>query len=126
MNDQEHEIIEHRLVDPDEEYFLDLFLKSYERAVNRTNDALNRLVTLGTAMTGGALVLLKEDVCYGWWRVTAASLFFLALGTAIYGSVPAAIEMQFSGESVKTAFQKAAANKKRWIWTSSTFLRATS
>jgi hypothetical protein len=113
-----------RLADADECFFLDAWNKSFEGIVARLTDSLNRLITLGTAMAGGALVLLKEDVCYGWFRVAAAGLFFLALACAVYGAVPVRVRMSFSPESVRQQLARAAAIKKRWVWASSTLLLA--
>jgi hypothetical protein len=113
-----------RLADADECFFLDAWNKSFEGTVARLTDSLNRLVTLGTAMAGGALVLLKEDVCYGWFRVVAAGLFFLALGCAVYGSVPVRVRMSFSPASVRQQLARAAVVKKRWVWASSLLLLA--
>lgn len=82
------EIVDHHLTTDEEKYFTELWLKGFELSLARANDALSRAITLGTALAGGSLVLLKEDICYGWWKIAAAALFLVALAVAIYGSTP--------------------------------------
>jgi hypothetical protein len=75
-------------------------------------------------MAGGALVLLKEDICYGWWRVIAAGLFFLALGVAVAGAVPMSVTMAFDPRSVREEFGRTAVVKRQWVVASSSLLAA--
>lgn len=100
----------------DDCFFLDVWNRSFEGTVTRLNDALNRLMTLSTAMVGGSLVLLKEDICYGWFRVLVTFLFFLALTFAVVGSVPVAVGMDFDPESVRRKLSHSAAVKRKWVW----------
>lgn len=100
----------------DDCFFLDLWNRSFEGSVARMNDALNRLVTLSTAMAGGSLVLLKEDICYGLFRVVAAALFFMALAVSVVGAVPVAVRVEFDPRSVRTQLARSAAVKRRWVW----------
>lgn len=69
---------------------LDDMVKS---SVPRMNDAMNRVLTLSTAMVGGTIALLKDDVCAGWWKVAAASCFLIALLVAAIGSIPRTISL---------------------------------
>jgi len=110
------------LASPDDCFFLDVWNKSCETSVLRMNEALARLVTLSTAMAGGSIALLKEDVCYGWWRIVAACLFFLALASAAVGAVPFSSSVRFNPNAVRMKYIIAARVKKRWVNLSLTWL----
>lgn len=72
----------------DEEFYVRLDEDTIRQSVPRLNDALARLLTLTTALAGGTLALLKDDVCTGWGRVLAAACFFASLVAAAVGTVP--------------------------------------
>lgn len=59
-----------------------------KRVIPTTNDAVARMLTLSTALAGGAVALLTSDVCYGWWKVLAVFSFFTALCVSAFGSLP--------------------------------------
>lgn len=120
----EYDIVTVAPATADDCFFLDAWNRSFEGSVARANEALNRVLTLSTAMTGGSLVLLKEDICYGWWKVAAAALFFAALAVAVLGSVPVAVAVEFDPTSVRAKLSHAAAVKRRWLWAASACLVA--
>lgn len=124
MSDELEPAASIELTSPDDCYFLDAWNRSFEASVARMNDALSRLVTLSTAMAGGAILLLKEDVCYGWWRVIAAGFFFLALASATVGAIPITSSVRFDPKSVRAKFADSAQVKKRWVVLSSCLLLA--
>lgn len=112
MNEAEVvEVIEHRLETAEEKFFAELWYKGFELALGRANDALSRAINLGTAMAGGSLVLLKEDICYGWWRVIAASLFLTGLAVAVYGSSPLLSAAPMNSEVTRAAYSRATVHK---------------
>jgi hypothetical protein len=106
----------------DDVFFGDLARRQIELSLNRVNDALNRLITLATALSGGALVGLKDDVCTGWGRVLAATLFFIALSLAVCGSVPLEDRIGQGPDAVRRSITEAASKKKRWVRLSTGFL----
>jgi hypothetical protein len=106
--DTEYTVVETRLPTPRETLYLGMADDSIKQAVPRLNESLSRLITLGTAMAGGALVFLKNDACTQWGRLVAMVSFFFALASAIYGSIPHAVEMKYEVPGIEEAFDKAA------------------
>lgn len=104
-----------RALTPDEAYLFELVRKLPETSLARANEALARVLTLCTALAGGSVVLLKEDVCYGWWKVAAAAGFFAALMTAIRGTIPVTGTMGRTPEAIKAAYLDSAKTKWRHI-----------
>lgn len=113
-----------RALTAEEKFYYEARYRQVELSLTRMNDSLNRLVTLGTAMCGGALVLLKEDICPVWWRVATAALFFLALATGVLGSVPVAVSGSDDPAAVRDGMVYAASVKKRYVWAASGLLMA--
>lgn len=84
----QEKVIEGRPLTPEEALLLGVADDGVKQAIPRLNDSINRMITLSTAMIAGALGVLKDDVCTFAGRVTAATLFFLALATALLASIP--------------------------------------
>lgn len=78
-----------RLATAEETFYVTLQDDEIRASVPRLNEAISKMLTLATALAGGSLVFLKEDVCVPWARVAAAALFFVALGVAAFGLIPA-------------------------------------
>lgn len=79
----------------DERMWFDLRRDAAKQSVPRLNDALARLLTLTTALAGGVLAFLKDEVCPAWWRVASAACLFVALVAAAWGSVPTSGSIAF-------------------------------
>lgn len=109
----EYVAVESRACTAEEEYFLKLDEESVRQAIPRLNDALARLLTLATALAGGTLGLLKDDVCSGWGRVGAALCFFLAVLVAAYGVVPFQRTRLSTPEEIADALDAARLHKRR-------------
>jgi hypothetical protein len=124
-SDLEYTELESHVTTPTEKLYLALADEAIRQTIPRLNDALSRLVTLGTAMAGGSLVFLRDDVCTVWGRVLAAACFFLALATAIYGSIPRNPNVdRYEVPAIQGGFTRAVAVKKRWVWLASGLLLA--
>jgi hypothetical protein len=81
------ELVSHRPLSPDEEYWMAVGQEGHKHSLTRLNDAIGRLLTLTTALTGGAVLWLKE-VCPDWARFPAIGLFVAALGLAVWAAIP--------------------------------------
>lgn len=110
------EVLQGRALTPYEDFFLDLGLKGYEASIVRMNESLNRLLTLSTAMAGGSIALLRQDICFGWWRIIAVSMFFLALAVSAFGSIPTKNDNMPTPLSIRDEYVRAARVKSGWIW----------
>ena len=62
----EYRVVKGRACTAEEEFFLKMDEDAIRQVVPRLNDALARMLTLTTALAGGTLALLKDDVCTGW------------------------------------------------------------
>lgn len=72
----------------DEKLWFDVRREAVRQSVPRLNEAIGRLLTLATALAGGVLAFLKDDVCPAWYRVAAGGCFFVALAVAAWGAMP--------------------------------------
>lgn len=81
----------------------------------RLTDALTRMMTLSTAMVGGSLGLLKDDVCQPVCRVIGAGLFFGALFFAAYGAIPFGSRCERELGALKAEFERVLSWKRRWL-----------
>lgn len=107
---------------PEHELLLALADDGVKLAVPRLNDALARLVTLSTAMAGGAVGFLKDDVCTTWGRVAAAAFFFLALVAAVGGSIPYVGGRDRDLETLAAEFDQVTRWKRVALWLTSALL----
>ena len=96
-----------------DEYIYNLGLRTIEMSFQRAVDGLTRCITLGTALSGGSLVLLKEDICYGWWKVIASSFFLAGLALALYGSTPFPKAMPMHIPTIANTYSEVAIAKQR-------------
>lgn len=106
--------VEVRLATPEEEFYLALADEAYKQSVPRLNEAIARLITLGSALAGGALVFLKDEVCTPWCRVGAAFAFFGALAAAAWGSLPVTASVKYRVADIKRGVEEAADTKESW------------
>jgi|GEM_PF-6998898 len=113
-----------RPITPEEKFYLDLADDAVKQSIPRLNDAINRLITLGSAMAGGSLVFLKDDVCAPWCRFLAAFGFFLALAYAVYASIPSPAQVTCDAPSIKKVFEDVADEKNRRVTISTCLLVA--
>jgi len=130
MKNDDREIIEAvpsgppRVPNKLEEYLIDLNHRSVELSLARVSDSLARCITLGTALAGGSLVLLKEDSCYGWWKVASASLCLMGLIVAIIGASPHTIRTDARAMATLDVYLTAIAHKQWYATRSMWFLVA--
>lgn len=108
--------VEGRACTAEEEFFLKLDEEGIRQLVPRLNDALTRMLTLTTALAGGTLALLKDDVCTGWGRVAAALCFFAALLAAAYGTIPYQRAYRRDPAEVVAALDAARRHKRRLLF----------
>jgi hypothetical protein len=118
------EIVTGRPATAEEEMTVAVADEAAKQAVPRLNEALNRLVTLSTAMTGGALAALKNDICTGWGRVGSATFFFLALAAAVVGSLPHVSRIEWEIRALVADVESAIWRKKWGSWICCVFLAA--
>lgn len=112
-SDKPMRLISQRDLTPDESLWLDVRADAIKQTPARVADALNRLVVLATALSGGAVAGLKNDVCDPWGRVAAAALFLGALLAAVVGSVPRdAVLPTFPAADIRTAVRRVVAFKE--------------
>lgn len=110
----EEDIVTGRPATAEEDAIVAIALEGVKQATSRLSESLSRLVTLSTAMTGGALAALKDDVCTGWGRVGAAAFFFLALAAAVAGSLPRLSRAEWDLDSM-AAEVRTVIHRKEWI-----------
>lgn len=111
---KEYVILSERDLTPDENLWLDIRIDAIKQTPSRVSDSLVRLVTLATALAGGSIGVLKDDVSTPWGRIAAASLFFAALLAAAIGSLPRSASIpQFPVDAVRDAIQGALRFKGR-------------
>lgn len=112
--DEDYKIVSERDLTPDENLWLDIRAEGIKQTPGRVADSLVRLVTLATALAGGAVGVLKDDVSTEWGRFGAATFFFAALLAAAIGSLPrAATVPDFPIEAVRDAIRKPLLFKER-------------
>jgi hypothetical protein len=103
------------LASPEDVFYLTIADDAIKQGIPRLNDTLGRLLTLSTALSGGAIALLKEDVCYGWWRVVAAVLFFLALACSTIGIIPFSSRVAHIPVEIKDEIERIRRIKSIWV-----------
>ena len=88
-----------------------------KQAVPRLNDAIGKMVTLSTALAGGTLLFLKDDVCTTWGRLFAGLFFVLALCSSAFGSIPYTARGPHDRDSLNLEFESVCRWKRQAIWT---------
>jgi hypothetical protein len=107
-------IVSERDLTPDENLWLDIRADGIKQTPARVSESLVRLVTLATALAGGAIGVLKDDVSTSWGRFGAAAFFFAALLAAAIGSLPRSAALpDFPVEAVRGSIQGALRFKER-------------
>lgn len=107
-------ILSERELTPDERLWLDVRAESVKATPARVSDALGRLLTLATAMAGGAIGVMKDDVSTGWGRAAATAMFFVAVVAAAVGSLPrTAVMPTFPAADIRDAVRRAVGFKER-------------
>jgi hypothetical protein len=110
----EYQVIESRDLTPDEKLWLDMRDEAIKQTPSKVSETITRLITLTTALAGGAIGVLKDDVCTGWGRVLAATFFFAALVAAVIGAHPRTAPLpMFPVDDIKVAIRKALGFKER-------------
>ena len=116
-------ILSEREPTPDENLWLDMRAEAVKATPGRVSDALARLLTLSTAMAGGAIGVMKDDVSVPWGRAGAAAMFFAALVAAAVGSLPrTAVLPAFPAADIRAAVHRAVGFKDRCATVSVIFL----
>lgn len=80
--------VESKLADPRDAFFIELGHEAVKQSVPTLNDALTKMVVLGTAVVGGGLTLLDKTAVTWWGRVGFLSLATVSLIAALYGLLP--------------------------------------
>jgi hypothetical protein len=76
------------------------------------NDSLKQMVTLNTALLGGGIYLLKDELIVPTARILAMIPFFFSLIVAFFGMIPSRIQLDLScPEDIKDS-QEAAMKSK--------------
>jgi hypothetical protein len=112
------------LASPEDVFYLTIADDAIKQGIPRLNDTLGRLLTLSTALSGGAVALLKEDVCYGWWRVIAAAFFFLALACSAVGVIPVLSRVPHVPVEIKDELERVHGIKTRWVYAATGLISA--
>jgi hypothetical protein len=112
------------LASPEDVFYLTIADDTIKQGIPRLNDTLGRLLTLSTALSGGAVALLKEDLCYGWWRVIAAVMFFLALGCSSIGVIPFSSRVPHIPVAIKDEIERIRRIKSRWVCSAASLIAA--
>ncbi len=102
-----------------EQKFRELGWEAYKAAVPNLNAALQRMVTLASALIGGSLVFLKDDRIDRGLQLWACGLFLLSLLVAFTGSMPLGRHVNLSDPADIEAFKDQTARRKTaWLVTS--------
>lgn len=109
------DIVSGRALTPEEDFWVDIHEDNVKLGVPRLNDAIGRLLTLATALTGGAILWLK-DVCPDWSRLPATFLFIGAVGVAVWAAIPYSVRGNDRPPEIAARHDRACARKRLQLW----------
>lgn len=112
---KKYTLVSQRVPTPDENMWYAVREGNIKLGVPRLNDALSRLLTLSTALTGGAILWLKE-VCPEWSRLPAIAMFIAALGVAVWATIPYATSGSDDPKEIAERHATGCARKREQLW----------
>lgn len=86
-----------------------------KQSIPRLNDAIGKMLTLATAMAGGSLAFLKDDICPPWGRMAAGFFFILSTAAAAFASIPYSSQSSPALEDLDAQFKSACAWKRNCL-----------
>lgn len=116
MSKSSNEMRKAELADPEEVFLLDWGREMQKGTIPRLDEALQRVITLDTALLGGSLYVVSADVMPSSLRAAAMLAFLVSLAAAFRGSLPLAGQMRLNDpNSVREFKEKVAVHRHRWL-----------
>jgi type III secretory pathway component EscV len=102
----------------DEESFYTRWAReTLKRNINLANEILKQLVTLNTALLGGSVLFLAENMMPGPLRFLAILSFFAALIVSFFGVLPYEAHLDIKNvTAIRNHKQRALHHKRKYLW----------
>lgn len=100
----------------------DLFYTQWARetlksSINLANDVLKQLLTLSTALLGGSVLFLAENMMPGLLRFLAILSFFAALIVSFLGVLPYEAHLDIKNvTAIRNHKQRTLDHKRKYLW----------
>jgi hypothetical protein len=108
----------------DDHFYTQLQYDGIKQSIPRLNDSLARMLTLTSALSGGAFGLLKDDVCTGWGRVLTLAAFLAAVVVSAIGCIPYQRTPVRTTEGAIEGIAAATSHKRKFLWWATGFIVA--
>jgi hypothetical protein len=121
--DRDDAVIPAQYADPEDVFYLDWARETYKQSLPRLLDSLQRVITLATALLGGAIFVASAAAVPDWFRVPAMSLFLVSLSVAFYGTMPYSESVELNDPGRVREFKRTvAAFRANALWYASAAL----
>ena len=102
----------------DEELFYTQWARETSKTnINLANDVLKQLLTLSTALLGGSVLFLAENMMHGFLRFLAIFSFFAALIVSFLGVLPYEAHLDIKNvTAIRNHKKRALDHKRKFLW----------
>jgi hypothetical protein len=117
------DIIEGTEPTEEEKFYMLWGLESLKNNISILNKILRQLVTLDTALLGGSIAFLNDDIINYSFKIWVVFLFFLSLIIAFIGNLPYESRVDLrKPQRIKEHKEKTFKHKRRYLWGSAIVL----